>query len=300
MGHQHNHNHIPEKLNKAFAIGIVLNSIYIIIEGAYGILINSMALVADAGHNLSDVLGLVLAWGASYLALKQPTRMRTYGYRKSTILAALLNAIILILAVGAIGIEAVQRFFQPRQINSVIMIYVAAIGILINAVTAAMFIKGKEKDLNIKGAFLHMAADAAVSLGVVIAGVVILKTGLYWIDPLISIIIMLVILFGTWNLLKDSFNLAIDSVPANIETDEVVKYFKSLPGVKEFHDLHIWGMSTTENALTVHIVKEGAFIDDELTKKINHDLHHLFGIEHATVQFETTGQKLSCCADCVK
>lgn len=298
--HNHNHSHAPEELNKAFAIGVVLNSLYIIVEAAYGIMVNSMALLADAGHNLSDVLGLILAWGASYLALKQPTKMHTYGYRKSTILAALLNAIILILAVGAIGVEAVQRFITPKPIDGSIIIYVAAIGVLINGVTAALFINGKEKDLNIKGAFLHMAADAAVSVGVVIAGAVILNTNLYWIDPLISLIIMTVILISTWNLLKDSFNLAMDCVPANIDSKKVEEYFNSLPEVNEFHDLHIWGMSTTENALTVHIIKHEPFIDDKLTHKINHALHEKFGIEHTTIQYEAGEKKFKCSSNCVK
>lgn len=294
----HNHNHSAhasvESMNKAFLIGIVLNTLFVIIEAGYGIWVNSMALLADAGHNLSDVLGLILAWGAAHLALRLPTKDRTYGYRKSTILAALFNAIILMVAVGAIGFESVTRFFKPEPVEGLTMIYVAGIGVIINSATAFLFMKGKETDLNIKGAFIHMAADAAISLGVVVAGFIIYKTGLFWIDPVLSLFIMLIILAGTWNLLKDSFNLAMDSVPVDIEIHLVEAYLDSLPEVKCFHDLHIWAMSTTENALTVHIVKEGTSIDDNLTHKICKDLHSKFGIEHTTIQYESGNKELNC------
>lgn len=307
MGHVHNHNHshnhshsFDGNVNRAFAAGIILNSVYIIVEALYGILSHSMALLADAGHNLSDVLGLVLAWGASYLLTKHPTRFRTYGFRKSTILAALLNAILLLIAIGGIGLEAVERFFNPEPVNGVTVIMVSAIGVVINGLTAFLFVKGKEHDLNIKGAFLHMAADAAVSLGVVFAGIIILNFNIYWIDPLISIVIMLVILFGTWNLLKDSFNLAMDSVPNNVDITGVENYLKSVPGVMEFHDLHIWAMSTTSNALTVHLVTKNRYIDDGLTKKISGDLNLKYGIEHTTIQFEAGEREMNCCPDCIK
>jgi len=295
--HAHNHQHehsIPEKINSVFVLGILLNSIYVVVEAVYGISVNSMALVADAGHNLSDVLGLGLAWGAGYLSLKQATRSRTYGYRKSTILAALLNAILLLIAIGAIGVESIKRFAHPAPVQGGVMITVALIGVIINTFTALLFIKGKEKDLNIKGAFLHMAADAAVSLGVVAAGIIISYTGWQWVDPAISIVIMLVILLSTWNLLKDSFNLAMDSVPPNIETDAVEAYLKTIPEVVDFHDLHIWAMSTTQIAMTVHIIKDDMCINDDLTEKICRELHQKFGIEHTTIQFEAGKTYLNC------
>jgi cation diffusion facilitator family transporter len=300
MEHHHSHSgHGAVKLNNIFVLGIILNSGYIVIEVIYGLLVNSMALLADAGHNLSDVLGLFLAWGASYLATKHSTKMRTYGYRKSTILAALFNSILLFVAVGGIGIETIERFFSPKPVEGGAVIVVAGIGTIINAATALLFMKGRENDLNIKGAFLHMAADAAVSLGVVLAGILILYTKMFWIDPLISLVIMAVVIFGTWNLLKDSFNLAMDSVPSQIETHDVEKYLKSFPEVKDIHDLHIWAMSTTETALTVHIEKTGADIDDELTQKISEQLNHKFGIAHTTIQFEVGKKELHCKCTCI-
>ena len=293
MTHDHSHNNGVD-LNKAFIFGIILNSGYIVIETIYGLIINSMALLADAGHNVSDVLGLLLTWGASYLVLKKPTVNRTYGFRKSSILAALLNAILLLVAVGAIGFESIRKFIHPEPVEGITIMIVAGIGVIINSATALLFIRSKNKDLNIKGAFLHMVADAAVSFGVVIGGIVIFYTKSYWIDPVISLIIMVVILFGTWNLLKDSLNLALDSVPVNINPHEVESYLHSLQSVKEFHDLHIWAMSTTENALTVHIVKKDSIIDDELTTNISEYLHHHFGIDHTTIQYESGKTDLNC------
>ncbi len=290
---EHNHSHRPS-YNKAFAVGISLNLIYIIVEFIYGIIANSMALIADAGHNLSDVLGLVLAWGASYLASKSPTEKRTYGFRKSTVLASLINAVILLIAVGAIAIESVKRFTAPQIIDSQIIIYVAAIGVVINAFTAYLFFAGHKKDLNIKGAFLHMAADAAVSLGVVIAAVIIGYTNLYWIDPVISLIIVFIITVGTWGLLKESVNLSLDAVPKNINIEEVRNYLFNLEGVKNVHDLHIWAMSTTETALTVHLFKPDSGYNDKFIEMINEDLKNKFEIDHATIQIETSGK----CNDC--
>lgn len=281
MAHSH-----EIKYNKAFGFGIALNVIYIVVEFVYGLISNSMALIADAGHNLSDVLGLVLAWVASYLAAKTPTEKRTYGFRKSTVLASLTNAVILLIAVGAITVEAVNRFFEPQVIESNIIIIVAAIGVVINGITAMLFFSGHKHDLNIKGAFLHMAADAAVSLGVVVGAVIIGLTNLYWIDPVLSLIIVAVITIGTWGLLKESLNLSLDAVPSEIELEKVKEYLSSLPGVENVHHLHIWAMSTTETALTVHLYKPHAEYEDEFMEKVNKELYEKFGIGHATIQIE--------------
>jgi len=257
-------------------------------------MINSMALLADAGHNFSDVLGLLLAWGASYLAKTATTEKRTYGFRKSTILAAFFNAILLMIAVGAITIEAVRKFISPEPVQGQIMMIVAGIGVLINTVTAILFIKGRKEDLNIKGAFLHMAADAGVSLGVVLGGLIIVSTGWLWVDPAISLVIVLVITFGTWGLLRDSFHLSMDAVPTGIELKAVGDYLRSINGVEEVHDLHIWAMSTTEIALTAHLVIPNETKDDYFLKKICGELHHKFGIEHSTIQIEKSAQSANC------
>ncbi|HEY7751575.1 MAG TPA: cation diffusion facilitator family transporter, partial [Ignavibacteriaceae bacterium] len=252
------------------------------------------ALIADAGHNFSDVLGLLLAWGAAYLASTSPTHQRTYGFRKSTILAALFNAILLMIAVGAITIEAVRKLIYPEEVHGETMMIVAAIGVVINAITAMLFMKGRKEDLNIKGAFLHMAADAGVSFGVVIAGLLIMIFGWLWIDPAISIVIVLAIVFGTWGLLKESFQLSMDAVPKGIELKQVENFLRTLSGVKEVHDLHIWAMSTTENALTVHLVIPDDNKDDFFLKKICGELHSRFGIEHSTIQIEKSAQAANC------
>jgi cobalt-zinc-cadmium efflux system protein len=294
MSHSHSHSHSYINYSKAFAWGIALNIVYIIVEAVYGFIINSMALIADAGHNLSDVLGLLLAWGAAILAKRLPTEKRTYGFRKSTILAALFNAIILLIAVGAILIESLNRFVKPEPVVGDVMIIVAGVGVIINTVTALLFLKGRKDDLNIKGAFLHMAADAGVSLGVVITGIIITYTNIYILDPVISIVIVLVIVIGTWGLLKDSLNLSMDAVPDKINIESVKKYLKELPGVVEVHDLHIWAMSTTETALTVHLVIPDEQKDDKFLGKICNQLHNKFGIEHSTVQIEKNAQTASC------
>lgn len=294
--HKHNHN-IQTDYNKAFAFGIVLNIIYVIVEFSYGLAINSMALIADAGHNLSDVLGLVLAWIASRLAKTTPTKTRTYGLRKSTILAALFNAVILLIAVGAITVEAIRKFIEPEPVAGNVIMIVAGIGVVINTITALLFVSGRNKDLNIKGAFLHMAADAAVSLGVVLAGLAISITHLYWIDPVISLVIVVVITIGTWGLLKESFFLSMDAVPKNIDYDKVEKFLISVEGVNEVHDLHIWAMSTTEIALTAHLVMPLVSKDDSILKKICTELHDKFGIEHITIQIERNHQSGNCEAD---
>ena len=290
----HSHTHEQLDYNKAFAFGIILNVIYIIIEFVFGLRINSMALIADAGHNLSDVLGLLLAWGASYLARTSTTNKRTYGLRKSTILAAFFNAIILLIAVGAISIEAVRKIIEPEPVGGTTMMIVAGIGVVINTLTALLFLKGKENDINIKGAFLHMAADAGVSLGVVTAGLVITYTNWLWLDPAISLLIVLVITIGTWGLLKDSFMLSMDAVPDKINVSKVKQYLKSLPFVKNIHDLHIWGMSTTETALTAHLVLDKFPADNQLVETINRKLHDEFGIKHPTIQLELTSETNNC------
>ena len=282
----HGHSHAPANYNRAFAIGVALNVVYIVVEATYGILADSLALLADAGHNLSDVLGLLLAWGANYLAHRKPTERHTYGWRKSTILAALTNAIILLVAMGGIAWEAVQRISNPMPAAGKTIIIVAAIGVAINTATALLFLSGRKQDLNIRGAFLHMAADAGVSAGVVLAGGVILSTGWLWIDPAVSLIITAIILAGTWGLLRDSFNLALDAVPAGIDPEAVKSYLSDLPGVKGVHDLHIWAMSTSETALTAHLLKPDASDDDTLIEQAGRQLQERFGIAHITIQWE--------------
>ncbi len=298
MPHHHNHDHSPLDYNRAFAIGVALNVIYIVVEATYGFLAGSLALLADAGHNLSDVLGLLLAWGANYLVQRKPTERHTYGWRKSTILAALTNAIILLVAMGGIAWEAVRRFSDPSPVAGKTVIIVAAIGVVINTATALLFLSGRKTDLNIRGAFLHMAADAGVSAGVVLAGVVILTTGWPWIDPVVSLTITAIILVGTWGLLRDSFNLALDAVPAGIDPEAVKTYLSDLPGVTGVHDLHIWAMSTSETALTVHLVKPDARDDDTLIEQASRELHDRFGIEHITIQWERRPELDHCGSSC--
>lgn len=289
-GHEHGnhgHEHGPTNYGRAFAIGTALNLGFVLIEVIYGITANSVALIADAGHNLSDVLGLVLAWGASILSRRQPSRRYTYGLRRSSILVALLNAIILLIAMGGITWEAIQRFRDPGPVAGETVIVVAAVGVIINTVTALMFMSGRQGDLNIRGAFLHMAADAGVSLGVVLAGIAILTTGWLWFDPVVSLIIVTVVVVGTWRLLQDSVNLAVDAVPEGIEPLAVRTYLEEMPNVAQVHDLHIWAMSTTETALTAHLVMPTGHPDDAVLAEICRTLHDQFGIEHSTLQVET-------------
>lgn len=282
----HDHSHGSGNYNRAFAIGVVLNTAFVVIEAVYGFIAGSLALIADAGHNLSDVVGLVLAWGASVLAAKQPTPTRTYGFRRVTILASLTSAILLLVALGAMVWEALGRFHEPQAVDGLTVIVVAAIGVVINTATALMFVSGQKQDLNIRGAFLHMAADAGVSLGVVLAGLAILQTGALWLDPAISILIAAIIFAGTWGLLRDSFGLAIDSVPRNIDPDEVRAYLEGLSEVVALHDLHIWAMSTTEVALTAHLVVRDTIVDDAFLQYASGHLHDRFGIAHTTLQLE--------------
>jgi cobalt-zinc-cadmium efflux system protein len=297
MSHNHeHHHHNPNNYGFAFGFGIILNTIFIVVEATYGIIGDSLALLADAGHNLSDVLGLIIAWVAVWLGRKKPTNKRTYGFKKSSILAALFNAIFLLVAIFYIVWEAVQRFASPTPVVGKAVIIVAVIGIVINTVTALLFMSGSKGDLNIRGAFLHMAADALVSLGVVIAGIIIIWTGWNWLDPLVSIIIAVVIFFGTWGLLKESLNLSLDAVPDNVDAKKIKAYLEGLPLVTNVHDLHVWGISTTEAALTVHLVHENKEESDQLLQKVVRELHDKYGIEHATIQIEHSSID---CVSCV-
>lgn len=284
MEHNHSHNH-NINLGNAFKIGIAINIIYIIIEAAFGFLSNSMALLADAGHNLSDMLALAFSWVAVIVSQRKPTLKFTYGFRRSTILVALLNTILLLLAVAFIIWETIERLSNPIEINSKSMISVAAIGIVVNGFTAWLFLKGKKHDLNIRSTFVHFIADALVSLGVVAAGVLMALTGLMWFDSLVSFAIIAVILYTSYHLLIDSVNLALDAVPDNINLQSVREYLESLPEVSGIHDLHIWALSTTDSALTVHLTT-CIQTDVNFITKIQHRLYEQFNIEHATIQVE--------------
>src|SRR4051812_16846276 len=260
----HSHSHAPASFDRAFLIGITLNTGFVIVEAVYGFLANSLALLADAGHNLGDVLGLLLAWAAASLAKRLPSARFTYGMKRTPILASIVNAMLLLVASGAIVFEAVQRLQSPTPVDETTVIWVAFIGILVNGATALGFMAGRKSDLNIRGAFLHMVADAVVSLGVVLSGLAVLYTGWLWIDPAVSILVALVIVVGTWSLLKESVSLSLDAVPSNVDRAAIEAYLASLPGVSEVHDLHIWPMGTTEVALTAHLVRPGATLDDGL------------------------------------
>lgn len=281
------HAHAPQTFGMAFGVGIGLNVAFIAVEAIFGLLANSTALLADAGHNLSDVLGLVIAWGASALARRPPTPRYTYGLLGGTILAALFNAMVLLVAVGAIVWEAVRRLVEPAPVAGLTVMIVAAVGILINGATAWLFASGRKSDLNIRGAFLHMAADAAVSAGVVAAGASTLLTGWLWIDPLMSLAIAVIIVWGTWGLLKESLRLALNAVPQGIGLEEVRSFLAGQPGVADVHDLHVWAMSTTQAALTCHLVMPAGHAGDQFLIELSHALHRRFGIEHVTIQIET-------------
>ena len=287
--HQHSHAINAESLNKAFIIGIVLNLAFVVIEFAAGFWFDSLALLSDAGHNLSDVVSLVLALLAFRLAKVKANERYTYGYKKSTILVSLLNAVILLVAVGAIVIESIHKLNNPAVVPGGAIAWVAGVGVLINAFTAFLFMKDKEKDLNVKGAYLHMAADALVSVGVLVAGIVISRTGWYIIDPIIGLIVAVVILISTWNLLHDSLRLTLDGVPTSIDSQKVVEAIRALPGVDGVHHIHIWAISTTENALTAHIVLKQPESMQEMKHLIRHRLED-FGIDHATLEFEVPGE----------
>ena len=293
MSHEHSHQHShtinAESLNKAFIIGIVLNLAFVVIEFAAGFWFDSLALLSDAGHNLSDVVSLVLALLAFRLAKVKANERYTYGYKKSAILVSLLNAVILLVAVGSIVIESLHKLSNPAVVPGGAIAWVAGVGVLINAFTAFLFMKDKEKDLNVKGAYLHMAADALVSVGVLVAGIVISRTGWYIIDPIIGLIVAVVILISTWNLLHDSLRLTLDGVPTSIDSQKVVEAIRALPGVDDVHHIHIWAISTTENALTAHIVLKQPESMQEVKHLIRHRLED-FGIGHATLEFEVPGE----------
>jgi cobalt-zinc-cadmium efflux system protein len=290
----HDHSHEPKGHASAFAFGIALNLGFVAVESAYGVLSHSMALLADAGHNLSDVLALALAWGASVLSRREPSQRFTYGLRSSSILAALVNAMLLMLVVGGITLEAIQRVFNPIPVATATVIWVALCGIAVNGLTAMLFMRDREHDLNLRGAFLHMAADTAVSLGVVLAGVGMLYTGWTWLDPVMSLAIAAVIVVSTWGLLRDSVNLSLHAVPPCIDTSLVRRYLSALDGVAEIHDLHIWGMSTTETALTVHLIMPGTRPGDRFITEVANELRQRFGIGHATLQVETGDARHPC------
>jgi len=285
MGHHHHH-HYDASHHRAFALGVGLNVLFVVVELAYGFLAGSLALIADAGHNLSDVLSLLLAWGAAWLAARPPTPRRSYGYRRATILASLSSAMLLLAALGAIAWEAVQRFQQPEPVQGTVVVTVALVGVIINTATALLFARGRKEDLNLRAAFLHMAADAAVSLGVVVGGALILWTGWRWIDPALSLIIVVLIFIGTWGLLKESLALALDAVPEHIDPHRVEAYLRALPDVEDLHDLHIWAMSTTEVALTVHLTMARRSDNDVFLQDLSKALAERFGIRHVTVQLE--------------
>lgn len=301
MSHNHEHgahcgghHQHGDPNSRAFVIAIALNTIFVVVEFAYGVIAHSTALMADAGHNLSDVLGLLLTLGAAMLARKTPSGRFTYGLRSTSILAALANAMFLMVACGAIAWEAVQRFSQPHLVDGLTVTLVAGIGIIINGVSAWLFVKGSQGDLNIRGAYLHMLADTAVSLGVVIAGVAMMFTGLYWLDPVISLVIVAVIVTGTWGLLRESLRLALNAIPASIDASAVETYLRLCPGVTDIHDLHIWGMSTTESALTVHLVMPEGYPGDAFMDDIMRTLKERYAIGHSTLQVELGTTDHSC------
>jgi cobalt-zinc-cadmium efflux system protein len=285
-GHSHDHHHRGGSHGRAFAIGIGLNLVFVVVEVIYGFAAGSIALVADAGHNLSDVLGLLIAWGGAAMAASAPTPRFSYGLKKASILSALANALLLLVALGAIGAEAVRRLLHPEPTHGSTVVTVAAIGIVINGITAWLFARGRDGELNIRSAFQHMAADAVVSIGVVIAGIAIMATGLEWIDPAVSLAVGLIILWGTWGLLKEAVGMSLMGVPEHIALDEVERALARLDGVDAVHDLHVWPLSTTETALTVHLVTARADLPDGLIEDARLVLHERFRIEHTTIQVE--------------
>lgn len=286
-GHDHHHDHAPDNFSRAFAIGIGLNTIFVVIEAFYGWKINSLALLADAGHNLSDVAGLVLAWGGALAGRLRPNARHTYGWKRGGIMAALANALLLLVAIGALAWEAVGRLMSPDPLagaEGVTIMAVAGVGIVVNTVTALLFMRGGEKDLNIRGAFLHMAADALVSVGVVVAGALTLWMGWAWLDPVVSLVIAAVILFGTWTLFRQSLHLLFDGVPDSVDLMAVRQSLLDLPGVTQVHDLHVWAMGTSQIAMTAHLVTPKGHPDDAFYRAATDLLHERFEITHVTLQ----------------
>jgi cobalt-zinc-cadmium efflux system protein len=286
-GHHHGHHHhdVATK-GRAFAIGVGLNVLFVAVETIYGLSANSVALLADAAHNLSDVLGLLMAWAALRLATRKPSPTHTYGMRRATVLAALVNAVLLVAAVGGVAWEAIGRLGAPEPVPGTTLIGVAALGVVVNGTSALFFLRDRSHDANIRGAFLHLAADAAVSLGVVVTGIAILKTGIAWLDPAASLAVSVVILWGTWGLLKEATNLLLDAVPAHVDLAKVRSYLESLPEVVEVHDLHVWAMSTTEVAMTAHLVVPWCPTPPRFLAALGGDLKRRFRIDHSTVQLE--------------
>lgn len=287
--HRHggHHAHPPENFGRAFAVGTALNLGLVLAEIAFGWLSNSIALISDGAHNFSDVVGLLLAWGGSWLATRQPSSSRTYGYRRVTILAALANATLLLAATGGLIVEAAQRLADPQPLENGTVLWVASAAIVVNLGTALLFMRGRNRDLNVRSAFLHMVGDAAVSLSVVIAALLIGRTGWLWLDPLAGIVVALAILKSGWGLMRDALGLALDAVPAGVDRRGVEAYLASLSGVVEVHDLHIWAMSTTETALTAHLVRPNAEPDDWFLTAVADELDQRFGIGHVTIQIES-------------
>lgn len=293
--HDHGHSHTPAQFNRAFAIGIALNIAFVAVEGYYGWKINSLSLLADAGHNLSDVAGLVLAWGGALAGKLQPDARHTYGFKRASILAAFLNALLLLVAMGSLGWEAVGRLQSPEPTQGWTIMGVAGVGIVINTATALMFMGGRKDDLNIRGAFLHMAADALVSLGVVIGGALYLWQGWGWIDPVMSLAIAVVIVVGTWDLFRQSLHLLFDGVPAGVDLSAVRGVLMTLPGVTDVHDLHVWAMGTSDYALTAHLVLSDQTVDASAVLRAGeHELHEHFEIRHVTLQLESPGYAQHC------
>lgn len=295
--HSHAHSHTPQNFGFAFAAAAGLNIAFVIVQAIYGVLANSMALIADAGHNFSDVIGLLLAWAAYAIARRPATVRYTYGFRSATILAALVNAGLLLVATGAIAWEAFRRFSAPGEVAGLTVMVVAAIGILVNAGAALLLASGRKGDLNIRGAFLHLMADAAVSAGVVVTGGVILLTGWAWLDPLASLVISAVIVWSTWGLLRESLTLTLGAVPPGIDPDAVRGYLAGLPGVAGVHHLHIWAISTTETALTCHLVTPGKHPGDAFLSDVTHALHNRFRIDHPTLQIEIGDAEQQCATE---
>ncbi len=296
--HQHahceHHHPTPHQQGRTFGIAIFLNLSYVVVEFCYGLITNSTALIADAGHNISDVLGLLLSWGAIILARKKPNERYTYGLRSTSILAALANSMLLLVACGAIAWEAAHRFAAPPEIAGLTVSIIAGIGIFINGLSALLLMKGSESDLNLRSAYLHMAADTAVSASVVLAGFAMLYGNWYWLDPVMSLIIVTVIVIGTWSLLREALKLALSAVPTHINLSEINTYLSQLDGVTEVHDLHIWGLSTTENALTAHLVIPSGHPGDQFLDEIVLTLKDHYAMHHSTLQIELESTNHAC------
>ena len=298
--HPHAHRHAgghhahPADYGRAFGLGVALNLAYVLGEAAFGVAVGSLALLADAGHNLSDVLALSLAWGAALLSRREPSQRFTYGLRSSSILAALANAMILLVVTGGIAWEGLWRLAHPAPVPGLTVAIVAAAGIAVNGASALFFLSGRERDLNVRSAFLHMLADALIAAAVAIAGLVIALTGLAWLDPAIGLVVSAIIVYGTWDLVREAMSLALDAVPAGIDSNRVREHLAALPGVAAIHDLHIWGMSTTETALTCHLVMPAGHPGDAALAAMAHELDERFGIHHATLQIELADSDAIC------